>query len=285
MAGSYVFPGGRVDDGDQPPPGAPLPPAVFRDLSDAEEAAYRTAAVRELQEEANVSITVDDLHAVRALGHAGDRDPPLRHAVLPGADAGRADAEARRGRDDRARVAVAARSDRAIRAPRAAAAAADLDHASASWRTRTSIEDVLAWARSRPIVRVMPGFFKNGDRGDADAAGRSAVSDDSRLGSAGRNPIRAARRSAMATRESLTADIDRVIAYFNARRLDLPDGFFDRRTQFVINGAPFETLLGTRAERSADPDAGARAGRLSIHAPRRCSTRSRRETRTRRGDD
>ena len=38
--------------------------------------------------------------------------------------------------------------------------------------------------------------------------------------------------------------IDRVIAYFNARQLDLPDGFFDRRTQFVINGAPFETLLG-----------------------------------------
>ena len=48
----------------------------------------------------------------------------------------------------------------------------------------------------------------------------------------------------MATLESLTADIDSVIAFFNARRLDLPDGFFDRRTQFVINGAPFETLLG-----------------------------------------
>ena len=43
---------------------------------------------------------------------------------------------------------------------------------------------------------------------------------------------------------ALVAAIDRVIAYFNARRLDLPDGFFDRRTQFVINGAPFETLLG-----------------------------------------
>ena len=40
------------------------------------------------------------------------------------------------------------------------------------------------------------------------------------------------------------AAIDEVIAHFNARRLDLPDGFFDRRTQFVINGAPFETLLG-----------------------------------------
>ena len=39
----------------------------------------------------------------------------------------------------------------------------------------------------------------------------------------------------------LTANIDRVIGYFNARQLDLPDGFFDRRTQFVINGAPFAT--------------------------------------------
>jgi len=48
----------------------------------------------------------------------------------------------------------------------------------------------------------------------------------------------------MATVESLTADIDRVIAYFNARKMDLPDDFFDRKTQFVINGAPFETLLG-----------------------------------------
>ena len=42
----------------------------------------------------------------------------------------------------------------------------------------------------------------------------------------------------------MTAHIDLVIEYFNKRKLDLPDGFFDRRTQFVINGAPFETLLG-----------------------------------------
>ncbi len=48
----------------------------------------------------------------------------------------------------------------------------------------------------------------------------------------------------MATIESLTANIDQVIAFFNARKLDLPDGFFDRRTQFILNGAPFETLLG-----------------------------------------
>ena len=43
---------------------------------------------------------------------------------------------------------------------------------------------------------------------------------------------------------ALVTAIDKVIAYFNARRLDLPDGFFDRRTQFVINGTPFESLLG-----------------------------------------
>ena len=39
MAGSYVFPGGRVDDGDRPAAGAQLPRATFRDLSDADEAA------------------------------------------------------------------------------------------------------------------------------------------------------------------------------------------------------------------------------------------------------
>ena len=48
----------------------------------------------------------------------------------------------------------------------------------------------------------------------------------------------------MAPTESVIDAIDRVIGYFNARTLDLPDGFFDRKTQLVINGAPFETLLG-----------------------------------------
>ena len=48
----------------------------------------------------------------------------------------------------------------------------------------------------------------------------------------------------MAPAQTLIDAIDRIVEYFNARRLDLPDGFFDRRTQFVINGASFETLLG-----------------------------------------
>ena len=43
----------------------------------------------------------------------------------------------------------------------------------------------------------------------------------------------------------VTTAIDRVIEYFNARRMDLPDGFFDRKTQFVINGVAFESLLST----------------------------------------
>ena len=48
----------------------------------------------------------------------------------------------------------------------------------------------------------------------------------------------------MAAAEDLIAAIDQVLAFFNARKMDLPDGFFDRKTQFVLNGAAFETLLG-----------------------------------------
>ena len=50
----------------------------------------------------------------------------------------------------------------------------------------------------------------------------------------------------------VTAAVDQVIAYFNARKMDLPDNLFDRKTQFVINGAPFETLLG-QAQSPDDP--------------------------------
>ena len=44
---------------------------------------------------------------------------------------------------------------------------------------------------------------------------------------------------------SIVAQIDQLIEYFNKRKLDLPDGFFDRRAQFVINGATFESLLSS----------------------------------------
>jgi hypothetical protein len=45
--------------------------------------------------------------------------------------------------------------------------------------------------------------------------------------------------------QGLIDQIDQVIAFFNKRRMDLPDGFFDRRAQFVINGTAFETLLNS----------------------------------------
>ena len=56
----------------------------------------------------------------------------------------------------------------------------------------------------------------------------------------------------MGTFEGLIGSIDQVIAFFNARKMDLPDNLFDRKTQFVINGAPFETLLG-QAQSPSDP--------------------------------
>ena len=49
----------------------------------------------------------------------------------------------------------------------------------------------------------------------------------------------------MAPPQGLIDAVDRVIEDFNRRRLDLPDGFFDRKTQFVINGTPFENLLSS----------------------------------------
>jgi hypothetical protein len=54
----------------------------------------------------------------------------------------------------------------------------------------------------------------------------------------------------MAASAALTALIDQLIALFNKRSMDLPDGFFSRNTQFVLNGVPFEEMLG-RA--SSDP--------------------------------
>lgn len=42
----------------------------------------------------------------------------------------------------------------------------------------------------------------------------------------------------------LRSDVDAVLTLFNRRSLDLPDGFFDRRTQFVLNGVAYEETLG-----------------------------------------
>ena len=48
----------------------------------------------------------------------------------------------------------------------------------------------------------------------------------------------------MATSEGVTTLIDQLIALFNQRSMDLPDGVFTRHTQFLLNGVPFEEMLG-----------------------------------------
>jgi hypothetical protein len=48
----------------------------------------------------------------------------------------------------------------------------------------------------------------------------------------------------METGSRVTAAIDQLIDLFNRRSEDLPDGLFDRRTQFLLNGVSFEERLG-----------------------------------------
>ena len=48
----------------------------------------------------------------------------------------------------------------------------------------------------------------------------------------------------MAAGAALIASVDQLIELFNKRSLDLPDGFFSRNTQFVLNGVAFEEMIG-----------------------------------------
>ncbi len=162
MAGSYVFPGGRVDDGDRPKAGAVLPAAVFPDLSAEEEATLRTAAVRELMEEANVRITANDLQ-------------PFAHWVTPEIEIRRYDTRFFLARMPAGQVARHDEGETTALewlSPRAAIdrfQRRDLLLPPPTWTTirqlapRTSLDGVFAWAKTRTIVRVMPGFYKNGD--------------------------------------------------------------------------------------------------------------------------
>lgn len=162
MAGSYVFPGGRVDEADYPVEGASLPDPVFSDLTAREEAALRTAAVRELQEEANVAITIDDLH-------------PFAHWVTPEIEARRYDTRFFLSRMPPNQIAKHDESETTALdwlSPQEAIARfqrKELLLPPPTWTTirqlakRTSIDDAIAWAATRPIIRIMPGFFKNGE--------------------------------------------------------------------------------------------------------------------------
>jgi 8-oxo-dGTP pyrophosphatase MutT (NUDIX family) len=163
MAGAYVFPGGRVDEHDVAGANR-LTPAItesrFSDLTLEQEWPYRVAAVREVQEEANVTIDVADL-------------VPFAHWVTPEIETRRYDTrfflgrmpEGQTARHDEGEMtelewltphdAVARCASGAILLP------------PPTWTTLkqlarfASIDDALQWAASKPIVRVMPGFIKD----------------------------------------------------------------------------------------------------------------------------
>ncbi len=159
MAGSYVFPGGRVDPADHPAAGASLSPSSFSDLSDAEEAAYRQAAVRELKEEANVTVAPADL-------------APLAHWVTPEIEIRRYDTRfflarmpaGQQPRHDNGEMTALewVSPDQAV----AKFGRREMLLPPPTWTTirqlekLTSIDAAFAWARQRRIVRVMPVFIK-----------------------------------------------------------------------------------------------------------------------------
>lgn len=159
MAGSYVFPGGRVDAADHPAEGAPLAPPTFADLSAAQESAYRQAAVREVQEEANVTIAAADL-------------APFAHWVTPEIEIRRYDTRfflARMPDGQQPRHDDGEMTAMAWLSPKAAIEKfeqRELLLPPPTWTTIRqleklgSIDEVFAWARQRTVVRVMPGFIK-----------------------------------------------------------------------------------------------------------------------------
>lgn len=51
----------------------------------------------------------------------------------------------------------------------------------------------------------------------------------------------------MAAGTALTVRLDELVGLFNRRSLDLPDGLFDRRARFLLNGTAFEEMLGRSA--------------------------------------
>ena len=98
--------------------------------------------------------------AVRALGDAADRHPPVRHALLHDARAAAPDAGARRDRDDAQRLVDAAAAIAQSRARRHRAAAADLERRSASSSRSQSVDDALEWARRRTRRRRQPQLLE-----------------------------------------------------------------------------------------------------------------------------
>lgn len=203
MAGAYVFPGGRVDDGDAPSPADACDglAAMGRaaDLAPADEARYRIAGIRELLEEAGVLLarrggTFVDAATAAELRAALDAETPLvpllathgltaaLDAVMPFAHWVTPDFESRRF-DTRFLLARMPGAQEASHdagettalewvAPETAigrARAGEIALPPPTWVTLArlavfaSIDAAWDWASRTPIVRIQPGFVHEGE--------------------------------------------------------------------------------------------------------------------------
>jgi 8-oxo-dGTP pyrophosphatase MutT (NUDIX family) len=162
MAGAFVFPGGRVDAADHDAQaGARFlsAPSRFPDISAEQELSYRVAAVRELAEEANLTVTVDDLlpiaHWVTPEIEIRRYDTRFFLAVLPPGQ------EARHDEGETTELAWLTPSGAIDRCRRGA-----IRLPPPTWTTlrqlerQSTLDAALDWARTVQIVRVMPGFEK-----------------------------------------------------------------------------------------------------------------------------
>lgn len=203
MAGAYVFPGGRVDDTDAPAPADACDGLAamgrFADIPADVEARHHIAAIRELLEEAGVLLArrdgrlVDAATAARLRSELASQTPliPLLKAhgltaaldaVMPFANWVTPEVEIRRfdARFFMARMPDAQDAshdagettalewltpDAAI----ARARAGEIALPPPTWVTLArlaafaNVEAAWQWASTTPIVRVQPGFVRDGD--------------------------------------------------------------------------------------------------------------------------
>ena len=167
MAGAHVFPGGRVDEADRavaPDATSLRQPPRFADLSVRDEWPYRVAAVREVQEEAGLTLDVSALY-------------PIAHWVTPAIEIRRFDTRFYLAVLPDGQQAVADMGEITAHVWLTAADAlrqAQTGHLQLpppTWTTLRQIEQrgslaaVLAWAQSKPIVRVSPALMDDSATG------------------------------------------------------------------------------------------------------------------------
>jgi 8-oxo-dGTP pyrophosphatase MutT (NUDIX family) len=165
MAGAYVFPGGRVDEGDSvaADQSTAANTSRFRDLDGVQERAYRRAAARELFEEARVSVRPEDL-------------VPFAHWVTPESEPRRYDTrffvarmpagqEPRHDEQETTALAWFTPADAIDRCRRREIMLPPPTWTTLKWLERfASIDAAFAAAERQTIVRVQPNLVRSGEQ-------------------------------------------------------------------------------------------------------------------------